>query len=135
MNWLWRGAAVVVVGAHYAFLAYLLVGGFLAWRWPRTLVAHLMAATWAVLIVVMQLDCPLTALQNWLREQRGQPAVPGFIDTYVRSIFYPAGAATYARLAVALIVVASWIGLLARRRRRQQRTPDTMLPSRLRELR
>ncbi len=89
MNWLPRGAAEAVVGIHYAFLGYLLVGGFVAWRWPRTLIAHLMAATWGVLIVTMQLDCPLTALQNWLREQGGQSAVPGFIDTYVRSTFYP----------------------------------------------
>jgi len=33
-----------VAGVHYAYLAYLLVGGFVAWRWPRTLVAHAIAS-------------------------------------------------------------------------------------------
>ena len=35
-----RGADLVAI-THAAFIAFLLVGGFLAWRWPRLVWAHL----------------------------------------------------------------------------------------------
>lgn len=108
---LWRWGADTVVLVHYGFLAYLIVGGFLAWRWRRTIWLHLMAATWAVLIVVAHLECPLTALQNALRSRAGQARVSGgFIDTYVRGTFFPAHERYLAQAVVGVIVLASWVG-------------------------
>lgn len=107
-----------VAGVHYAYLAYLLGGGFVAWRWPRTITAHLVAAGWAVLVVAAQLPCPLTAAQNALRERVGEPRLGDtFINTYVRGTFYPAAHETQVRVAVAGIVAASWAGPLLRRDR------------------
>ena len=106
-----------VASVHYAYLVYLLVGGFIAWRWPRTIVAHIVAAIWAVLIIATPVPCPLTAAQNVLRELGGQSALPdSFINIYVRGTFYPAAHETETRAVVAAIVVVSWIGFVLRRR-------------------
>ena len=114
--WRWLGRGVA--GLHFGYLAYLITGGFLAWRWPRTFPAHLLAAAWAARIVVTGARCPSTAVQNRLRERAGQPPLAsGFIDAYIRGRFFPAAAETATRATVGGIVLASWVGLIRRRRR------------------
>jgi hypothetical protein len=118
----YRVLADGVAGLHYAYLAYLLAGGFIAWRWPRTIAAHIVAAIWAVLIIATPVPCPLTAAQNALRELGGQPPLPdSFINIYIRGTFYPASHETDVRVMVAGIVAVSWIGLALRQVRRAQR--------------
>ncbi len=68
---LYRWLAVAVVVLHFAYLAYLAAGGFLAWRWPRTFAVHGTVAIWGVVIVATNARCPLTVLQNMLRAQVG----------------------------------------------------------------
>jgi len=120
MNTLWRGLADGVVAVHYAYMAYLVVGGFLAWRWPRTIWLHVVAVGWAVAIVVTKVPCPLTALQNHFRESAGQrPLSDSFINLYIRGTFYPADQQTIARVALAAIVLGSWIGFVRLQRRRR----------------
>jgi hypothetical protein len=116
----YRLLADAFAGVHYAYLAYLLVGGFVAWRWPRTIALHIFAAVWAVLIIAAPVPCPLTAAQNALRERGGQPPLrDSFINTYIRGTFYPAAHETETRVVVAGVVAASWIGLVLRMRRRR----------------
>jgi hypothetical protein len=113
----WRATALVVVGVHFLFLGYVIVGGFIAWRWPRTIALHALAAAWGLLIVVVAVPCPLTALQNQLRELGGQrPLSGGFIDTYVTGRLYPAGAERPVQVVVGVVVLVSWIGVALRRR-------------------
>ena len=40
----YRLLTTLILVLHFGFLVYLVVGGFLAWRWPRTLWLHLVAA-------------------------------------------------------------------------------------------
>ena len=116
----YRLLADTVAGVHYAYLAYLLVGGFVAWRWPRTIALHAVAAVWAVLIIATPVPCPLTAVQNALRERGDQPPLrDSFINTYIRGTLYPAAYETETRVVVAGIVVASWVGFAVRMRRRR----------------
>jgi len=116
----YRLLADAVAGLHYAYLAYLLVGGFVAWRWPRTIALHIFAAVWAVLVIATPVPCPLTAAQNALRERGGQPPLrDSFINTYIRGTFYPAAHDTETRVVVAGVVAASWIGFALRMRRRR----------------
>ena len=113
MVYQWLAMAVVLL--HFGYLAYLVAGGYLAWRWPRTLALHLVAVVWAVLIVVTEVTCPLTWLQNGLRTRAGQPELElSFIDTYVGGVFFPADHEVAARLLVALLVAVSWFGLASR---------------------
>ncbi len=107
----YRWLLVAILALHFGYIAYLILGGFLAWRWPAAIWPHVAASIWAVLIVAAWVDCPLTAAENWVRAREGQ-AVPtaGFIDRYLTNVVYPARYLTEVRLAVALVVAASWIG-------------------------
>lgn len=119
MDTMWRGLADLVVSAHYTFMAYLVVGGFLAWRWPKTIWVHAAAVGWAVLIVTTKVPCPLTAAQNHLREDAGlRPLSNSFINLYIRGTFYPADHQTIARIVIGVVVIASWVGFVRVQRRR-----------------
>lgn len=118
----WLGLAEAVIAIHYAYLAYLIIGGFLAWRWRSTIVLHGIAALWAALIILTKVPCPLTALQNQFRENAGEPPLASsFINTYVRGTFYPGRQQALAQGLVAAVVLASWIGYLRRRMTARQR--------------
>ena len=111
------------VGAHFAFLAYGVFGGFLAWRLPRTIWVHVVCALWLVAIVAFAGECPLTWLEDRSREHLGRPPrAGGFLDNHVAGVFYPHGQEGAARIIVALIVLTSWIGLIVLRARRRNRS-------------
>jgi hypothetical protein len=111
----YRWLAMAVLGLHFFYMTYLLVGGYLTWRWPRTLLIHVLAAGWAVLIVTARLECPLTSLQNALRTRGELPRLTGgFIDTYLQGVFYPAGNLGAAQILVGLVIMLSWVGLAAK---------------------
>ena len=61
----------VILGLHFAFVAYVVLGGFLAWRWPRAIWPHLLAAAWGLAIVAGRVDCPLTWAEDWSRQRAG----------------------------------------------------------------
>jgi len=116
VNTVWRALADVVIGVHYAFLAYLVVGGFIAWRWRKTIWLHVGAAVWGILIIATKVPCPLTALQNQFRENAGMHSMgTSFINIYVKGTLYPASHQTIVQLAIALVVLASWIGFVRTR--------------------
>ncbi|MEO3743008.1 DUF2784 domain-containing protein [Plantactinospora sp. B5E13] len=114
----------VVLALHFGFLAYLVGGGFLAWRWPRTVWLHLAAAVWGVTVVAARITCPLTYVEHWSRRQAGESGVGrGFIDRYVEGVIYPERYAALAQALVAVVVLISWAGLLYRLRRTRRAAP------------
>jgi len=115
----YRLIAYAAAGAHFAFLAFGIFGGFLAWRWPRLIWLQFAAAAWLVLVVVAGLLCPLTWIEDRARERAGMAPKPGgFINNYIEGVFYPAGHRTAAMVVAAALVAISWLGLYAIRRRR-----------------
>jgi Protein of Unknown function (DUF2784) len=110
-----------VMVLHFAFLLYVIFGGFLAWRWPRAIVPHLVAAGWGAAIILFNLDCPLTHLEDYFRARAGEPALQpsGFIDTYIEGVLYPQQYIDLARALAAAMVAVSWFGLILRARRRR----------------
>jgi hypothetical protein len=114
------GLADLLMAVHFAFLAYVALGGFLAWWRPVLLLPHLAAACWGALTVTVGLACPLTAWEDAARRAAGQEGLPrGFIDTYLTGVVYPADNLLAAQLLVAALVAVSWAGLAARLIRRQ----------------
>ncbi|MFI7223630.1 DUF2784 domain-containing protein [Nonomuraea angiospora] len=107
-------AAMVV---HFAFLAYLAVGGFLAWRWRRTIWAHLAVVGWGLLSLATGVECPLTVLEDWGRRNAGLAELPrgGFIDNYIEGVIYPEQYTNLVRLGVAVLVLFSYVGYVLRR--------------------
>jgi Protein of Unknown function (DUF2784) len=115
----YRVLAEVTMLVHFAFLAYVLGGGFLAWRRPRAIWPHLVLAGWGLSTVVFHQNCPLSLLEDWARRQAGSPGLHhrGFIDTYLTGVVYPARYLGLVQLLVAVIVTVSWAGALLRYRR------------------
>lgn len=110
--------ADAVVAVHLAYVVFVAAGGFVAWRRPLVLVAHVPAVGWALGIVTVGWPCPLTAVENDLRVRAGVQAYEGgFIDRYLTGVLYPAQYERLLQAAVGVAVVASYAGLAVRRRR------------------
>lgn len=85
-----RFAAAVVVLVHVLFVAFVVLGGLIVLRWPRVMWLHLPAAAWGVFIEYAGWICPLTPLENALRERAGLAAYSGdFIGEHVLPLLYP----------------------------------------------
>jgi hypothetical protein len=112
-----RAIAYAAVAAHYAFLAFGVFGGFLAWRWPRLIWLHAAAALWMAVIAAAHLDCPLTWVEDRAREHAGMTPKPGgFIVNHVAGVFFPHGYQPAAMAVAGAVVLISWIGLAVRAR-------------------
>jgi hypothetical protein len=113
-----RVVVYAAMAAHYAFMAFGVFGGFLAWRWPRLIWFQLAGVAWMVLIVVAHLSCPLTWIEDRARERAGMPAQPGgFIANHIAGVFFPHGHQPEAMVVAGLIVLLSWAGVLRLRPR------------------
>ncbi len=84
--------ADMVLLAHFGFIAFVVLGGLLAGRWPRLVWLHVPAALWGVATEFLSIVCPLTPLENSLRRLGGEAGYPGgFIEHYLTALIYPHG--------------------------------------------
>lgn len=82
--------ADLVLIVHLAFVIFVLCGGLLVLRWRWIAWLHLPAAVWGAVVEFTGWICPLTPLENWLREQGGEAPYAGdFVGRYLGSILYP----------------------------------------------
>jgi hypothetical protein len=104
---LFRWLADLVVLFHATFVAFVVLGGLLVLRWPRVAWLHVPAVLWGALIEFAGWICPLTPLENSLRERAGQGGYTGgFIQHYLLSALYPSGLTTHVRWILGALVVA-----------------------------
>jgi hypothetical protein len=116
----YRALVTAVLAVHFAYLAYVVLGGLLAVRWPRAFWPHLAAAVWALLLLTFSLNCPLTWAEAWARQRAGEAApTRGFIDRYIEGVLYPARYTDLLRVLAAMTVLGSWAWAYARWRRRR----------------
>lgn len=86
----WLADGVVLI--HGAFVAFVVLGGFLALRWRSISWVHLPAAAWGALVEYTGWICPLTPLEQMLRERAGDAGYDrGFVEHYILRALYPAG--------------------------------------------
>ncbi|GAA1099069.1 DUF2784 domain-containing protein [Nocardiopsis composta] len=119
----YRLLAEAAMLVHFAFLGYVVAGGFLAWRWPAAVWPHAAAACYGLGIIAIGWECPLTHVEQWARLRAGRQGLPeGFVDHYLTGVVYPEAYLEETRIAAAAVVLSSWAGaaLLARRRRRRR---------------
>jgi len=90
---IYRLLTSLTVTVHFAFLLFIVCGGFLARRYRWIAIPHLIAAAWGVYVEVMPgIICPLTYLENALAARAGAAGYSGtFIDHYLLAILYPDG--------------------------------------------
>jgi hypothetical protein len=87
-RWLAEGLVII----HAAFVAFVVLGGVAAIRWPRMAWAHIPAAIWGALIEFTGWICPLTPLENAWRTRAGEAGYSGgFVEHYLLHVLYPAG--------------------------------------------
>lgn len=118
---IYRLLADLVLTAHLAFVAFVVLGGLLLFRWPRLVWIHLPAAAWGVVVEYTGWICPLTPLENWLRSRGGGAGYGGgFVDHYLLRTLYPEGLSRGTQIGLGTLVLmvnlAAYVALGLRRR-------------------
>lgn len=99
--------ADLVVVVHFLFVLFVVAGGFLVLRWPRVAYFHIPAAIWGAAIELVGGICPLTPLENSLRQQAGSAGYSGgFIEHYILSVLYPSALTRDIQLLLGFLVIA-----------------------------
>jgi hypothetical protein len=103
----YRLMADAVVLLHFAFIVFVVLGGIAVLRWPWLAWLHIPTAVWGALIEFAGWICPLTPLENSLRERGGEAGYAGgFIDHYITAIIYPHGLTRTMQIAIGVLVLA-----------------------------
>ena len=121
-----RLLAVLVVVAHLAFVLFVALGGLLVMKWPRVAWAHAPAAAWGAVVELTGWVCPLTPLEQLLRERAGGSAYQGdFVARYLLPVLYPEGLTRDAQIALGIAVLAlnGAVYVAAFRKRSRQSAP------------
>jgi hypothetical protein len=71
-------------------VVFVVLGGLLVLRWPRMAWVHVPAAAWGAFIEFAGWICPLTPLENWLRERGGRETyASSFVERSIIPTLYP----------------------------------------------
>lgn len=116
----WRILADAVLVLHFAYIAFVMLGGLAVLRWPRLAWLHLPAVLWAAGIAFAGGYCPLTPLENRLRVAGGEAGYAGsFIEQYLTALIYPDGLTRGVQIALGCLVVAVNLAVYLRLWRRR----------------
>ncbi len=121
----YRLLADLVLLAHAAFVAFVVLGGLVVLRWPRIAWVHLPVVAWGAGIEFMGGLCPLTPLENHWRRLAGEQGYGGgFVENYLLTALYPDGLTRGVQVALGLVVIAVNVAIYARlwRRKKTSRT-------------
>ena len=113
--------ADLVVGLHFLFVVFVVIGGLLVLRWRWMMWLHLPAAVWGALIEFRGWICPLTPLEKSLRARAGDAGYEGgFIDHYLLPVLYPGTLTREIQVMLGVLVIVANLAIywLAMRRKR-----------------
>lgn len=122
----YRFLADLVVCIHLGFIVFVAAGGLLVARWPRAAYCHLPAVAWAVVVEVAGWICPLTPLENVLRERGGGAGYEtSFVERYIMPVIYPTALTRPIQIGLGMAVLFLNLGIygwLLRRRGTMRRS-------------
>ncbi len=108
MRYLFLSDLIVVV--HLGFVLFAVLGGLLVLKWKGLAWVHVPACLWAAFIEFAGWVCPLTPLENWLREKGGGLVYrTGFIEHYIFPLLYPVILTRNLQIFLGLLVL--WVNL------------------------
>ena len=127
----YRLAADIVVVLHFSFIVFVIVGGFLAIRWPRIAWLHLPIAAYGALIEFFSFVCILTPLEQWLRIRSGAEGYDtSFTEHYILPLIYPSVLTYRLQLFLGIsVVVINVIAYSLVLRKRKIRSRRSEVPS------
>jgi len=104
--------ADIVVLLHLFFVVFALLGGILV-LWKSTIAwLHVPAVFWAAGIEFLGWVCPLTPLENFLRNRGGGVGYEsGFVEHYIMPILYPVSLTREVQIGLGFVVVFVNIGI------------------------
>jgi hypothetical protein len=118
--------ADLVVLVHFAFILFVTLGGSLVFKWRWITSLHIPSAFWGALIEFEGWVCPLTPLENRLRDVGGGLGYgQDFIEHYLMPIIYPPALSRRVQLTLGAGVVLingliyAWLLLRCLRRQRE----------------
>ena len=104
--------ADLVVVLHSFFVLFVLLGGFLVLWKPSVAWYHLPAVFWAAWLEFSGWICPLTPLENLLRQKGGVAGYNvGFVEHYIVPILYPTSLTRQMQFTLGMIVICLNIGV------------------------
>ncbi|MDQ0378481.1 DUF2784 domain-containing protein [Amycolatopsis thermophila] len=122
-----RVLADITVGVHVLALLYIGLGGFFAWRWPRSAFVHVFFAMWGVVVNVFPIPCPLTALEDYFRGLQGLGPLPGgFNAYYIYGTVFPRPMLPVVAAIALVLVVFSYVGAYLRWKHREHPSAQAM---------
>jgi hypothetical protein len=99
-------AADFIVLFHFAFILFVIIGGFLVLKWRWIIWLHIPCDIWGALIEFAGWICPLTPWENQLRIAAGNTGYSGgFIEHYILPIIYPSGLTRELQLILGSLVI------------------------------
>jgi hypothetical protein len=118
---IFRFLADAVLVLHLAFIAFVVLGGFLVLRFPALAWIHLPAVVWAAATEFLGIFCPLTPLENRLRALGGDAGYGGgFIEHYLTAWIYPAGLTREIQWLLGFVVIAINLAIYLKLRQRRR---------------
>ena len=109
---IYRILADLVVIFHLIFIIFAVLGGLLV-LWRGFLVfLHMPSAIWVAVISFKGWICPLTPLENQLRQAAGGEGYSGgFVEYYLILVIYPIGLRIDVQVVLGIVAVAINIGI------------------------
>jgi len=120
----YRMLADLVVLSHSIVVIFVVGGGVLLF-WRRWIAwIHLPVIAWVIFAELFQRMCPLTLLENWLRDRGGGETYQGdFVAHYIMPVLYPDGLTARTQVIFGTMIFAInaslYIAAFGRRRRPQ----------------
>src|SRR2546421_4123904 len=130
----YRFLADSLVVFHMCFVVFVICGALLVVRWKKLALVHIPAILWGMYVEWSGAMCPLTPLENHLRELGGGSAYEGgFIDHYIMPTLYPENLTRDFQITlgtvIALINVLLYTIAFTRRGHRRLSLGHRLLPS------
>ncbi len=103
----YQALADAVLVLHFGFVLFVVLGAFVVLRWRWIAWLHVPAALWGAYVELSGRICPLTPLENSLRERGGAAGYAGgFIDHYLTTWMYPEGLTRTTQIVFGVLIVA-----------------------------
>ena len=109
---IFRLLADAIVIFHLTFVFFAVFGGLLVYKWKNLVWLHVPAFLWAALIEFAGWVCPLTPLENRLRELGGRtPYSSDFVAHYLLPLLYPAELTRNMQIILGALVLIGNLGI------------------------